>query len=281
MLVLFSVNGYELVCPVCRGELRLVSGGKLFGVLKCLRCGRLYPLGNYFPGIPDLRPKALRIGVFEKAWFKVFNVDVGEEASYPKDLDFRVNEIPYFMSLLSEECSNEYSSELEAQYLNKFRTLTTSSRKILSIGCGCGRDLRLIGRNRLGVDVFPSNIVLANSQDILAILADARTLPFKDNSFDALLAIESAEYIPVTDTTKFINELNRVLKPKGTILLTLEKCSNSTDKEFYYKYKDKYLAIKHFHRCWSTKGLNKIRKHFNIIELDEDNNYYYILATKQ
>lgn len=70
------------------------------------------------------------------------------------------------------------------------------------MGCGCGRDLRLIGRNELGVDIFPSNIVLANSRGILAILADARMLPFEDNSFDALLAIESAEYIPGSGYTK-------------------------------------------------------------------------------
>ena len=170
---MFLVNGYELVCPVCRGELRLVSGNKLFGVLKCLRCSQLYPLGNYFPGIPDLRPRSLRIEVFEKAWFKIFNVDEYRRISCPKDLDFRVNEIPYFMSLLREECSDEYSSVLEARYLNRFRTLTTSFRRILSVGCGCGRDLRLIGRNELGVDIFPSNIVLANSQGILAISADA------------------------------------------------------------------------------------------------------------
>ena len=86
---MFSINGYELVCPVCREELRLVSGNKLFGVLKCLQCGQLYPLGNYFPGIPDLRPRALRIEVFEKTWFKIFYVNVNRGTSYPKDLDFK------------------------------------------------------------------------------------------------------------------------------------------------------------------------------------------------
>ncbi len=281
MSALFSVNGYEVVCPACRGKLYLVSGNKLFGVLKCLQCGQLYPLGNYFPGIPDLRPRTLRIEVFEKAWFKIFNVDVDEGISYPKDLNFRVNEVPYFMSLLKEKCSNEYSSALEAQYLNRFRALITSFRRILSVGCGCGRDLRLIGRNELGVDIFPSNIVLANSRGILAILADTRMLPFKDNSFDALLAVESAEYIPVADTSKFIDELSRVLKPKGVALLTLEKCCDGVDKEFYYRYENIHLTVRHFHRCWGTRGLNEVGKRFNIVELDEDNNYYYVLVTKR
>lgn len=85
---------------------------------------------------------------------------------------------------------------------------------------------------------------------------------------------------PVADTPKFIDELSRVLKPKGITLLTLEKCSDGVDKEFYYRYEDKYLTVRHFHRCWGTRGLDEVRKRFNIVELDEDDNYYYVLATK-
>jgi len=120
--------------------------------------------------------------------------------------------------------------------------------------------------------------VLADSQGILAILADACKSPFKNNSFDALLAIQALEYIPLADTTNLINELSRVLKPEGVILLTLKKCSDDNDREFYYNYENNYLIVKHFHRCWGTIGLNSIRKHFNILRLDEDEDYYYVLA---
>ena len=69
----------------------------MFGVLKCRQCGQSYSLGNYFLGIPNLRSRGLRIEVFKRAWFKMFDVDVDRRVSYPKDLDFRVNEVPYFM----------------------------------------------------------------------------------------------------------------------------------------------------------------------------------------
>jgi len=39
-------------------------------------------------------------------------------------------------------------------------------------------------------------------------------------------------------------------------------------------YENKYLTVGHFHRCWGTRGLNEVRKHFNIVELDKDDNYY-------
>ncbi len=223
----------------------------------------------------------MRIGVFERAWFKTFRINVHERIDYPKDLGSRVNEIPYFMALLDEECSNEYSSELEKRYLDEFKYMVEGRRNILSIGCGCGRDLRLIGRNELGVDIFPSNIILADSQGVLAILADARELPFRDNSFDALLAVQSLEYIPISDTSNLLNELHRVLKPGGIILLTLEKCSDDVDREFSYEYRNDYLAVKHFHRCWGIRGLREIGKYFNIIKLNKDNDYYYILVIKQ
>ena len=111
------------------------------------------------------------------------------------------------------------------------------------------------------------------------MLADARKLPFKSGSFDAALAIQSLEYIPIADTVDVMRELSRVLKPGGALLLTLEKCSDGNDKEFYYTYKSSYLTVKHFHRCWGIKGLNEVRRYFRVIKLDEDNDYYYVLAT--
>jgi len=60
-----------------------------------------------------------------------------------------------------------------------------------------GFETRRTGRNKLGIDIFPSNIALTVSQGVLAILADARKLPFKDDSFDTLLAIQALEYLPM------------------------------------------------------------------------------------
>jgi len=157
--------------------------------------------------------------------------------------------------------------------------MVKSMRNILSIGCGCGRDLKLIGRSVLGIDIFPSNIILANSQGVLAILADACNLPFIDNSFDALLAVQLLEYIPLANTEQLLGELNRVLKRKGVMLLTLEKCGGS-DREFYYEYKNDYLVVKHFHRCWGSLGLNIIGRYFNIMEVGEDDDYYYLIGRK-
>ena len=93
--------------------------------------------------------------VFGRAWFRIFRAYIDEECKYPKNLSFRMNEVPYFIALLNEECFNEYTGELEKQYLNEFRNLTRNLRNVLSVGCGYGKDLRLVERNKLGIDIFP------------------------------------------------------------------------------------------------------------------------------
>ena len=56
---MFVLDGAELVYLVCRGELDIVRGNELFGVLKCRSCSSFYPMSNYFPEIPDLRPRRM------------------------------------------------------------------------------------------------------------------------------------------------------------------------------------------------------------------------------
>jgi len=64
---MFVLDGFELVRPVYRGELDIVQGNELFGVLKCRSCDSFYPLGNYFLRYPIFRPRRLRLKLFEKA----------------------------------------------------------------------------------------------------------------------------------------------------------------------------------------------------------------------
>ncbi len=48
---------------------------------------------------------------------------------------------------------------------------------------------------------------------------DGNMMPFKDNSFDTLMATEVLEHCP--DTQQIINEMKRVLKPGGLIFFTV------------------------------------------------------------
>lgn len=50
--------------------------------------------------------------------------------------------------------------------------------------------------------------------------ADVRDLPFPDKYADYILARQVLEHIPITDTIKTLREWLRVLKPKGTMVIT-------------------------------------------------------------
>lgn len=52
-------------------------------------------------------------------------------------------------------------------------------------------------------------------------MGDATRLPFADDQFDAVIMIEVLRYLHRSDGDRALNEARRVLKPGGTILVTL------------------------------------------------------------
>lgn len=170
---------------------------------------------------------------------------------------------------------------MEREFLEEFGKLVEGGM-ILCLGCGDGRELRLLQRKGLGVDIFPSNIILSNSLGIKTMLADMLSLPFKNEVFSGVLALQSLEYIPVRLTREVLTEIYRVLKPHGIVLFSLEKTPGSeVDKDFNYIYEDEYVRVKkHFHRGWGREGLRIINELFKVLKLSKDEDYYYVIALK-
>jgi ubiquinone/menaquinone biosynthesis C-methylase UbiE len=105
------------------------------------------------------------------------------------------------------------------------------NKDILEIGCGNGMQCMYIQekcnpRTITGVDLDPSNIMIANSEkrrkqfsNINFYLGDAQTLDMiKDKTMDVVFNIESALHYP--DKFAFLKQLHRVLKPGGQFVIT-------------------------------------------------------------
>jgi len=99
---------------------------------------------------------------------------------------------------------------------------------ILEIGCGLGSDSRYIakkGSSVISLDLSPSNVGLTIKGMQLfglkgrGVCADAENIPFKENSFDVVYSFGVLHHTP--DTQKAINEIYRVLKPKGRCVIML------------------------------------------------------------
>jgi ubiquinone/menaquinone biosynthesis C-methylase UbiE len=107
--------------------------------------------------------------------------------------------------------------EIFLKYFKKFSFSKDS--KILDLGAGHGAMTKKLyekGYNVSACDMFPEifefNEIKCDKADITS------RLPYADNTFDIVIAIEVIEHI--TDHDTFISESSRILKPGGCLLLS-------------------------------------------------------------
>jgi len=112
----------------------------------------------------------------------------------------------------------------DSSFYSKYtRTLQPSFHggRILDIGCGVGQVVgRLIqlGFEAHGVDVAEANITRASKISPRCVLYPGTTLPYPDNFFDAVGALNVLEHVESPES--FISEAVRVCKPAGKIVLS-------------------------------------------------------------
>lgn len=106
---------------------------------------------------------------------------------------------------------------------------------VLDAGCGSGRHLRALakmpGLKIFGIDRSQSDIVDARkalkempdalSGEYSVTCADITALPFENEYFDCVICSEVLEHIPEHEAA--LNELVRVLKPNGDIVISVPR----------------------------------------------------------
>lgn len=93
---------------------------------------------------------------------------------------------------------------------------------VLDLGCGGGtRFFAGLGRT-VGVDVSQASLREARALYAAVARADALTLPFADESFDAVLSADLVGHIPPADKPRLIGEIRRVLRPGGRTFHVVE-----------------------------------------------------------
>lgn len=114
-----------------------------------------------------------------------------------------------------------------------------SDADALDIGCGSGNALRLLGRRcsgRLaGVDPSPTMVEMARRSNRRAeqdgrlevLLGSAMQLPYAEDSFDVVTAIETLYFWP--DPALGLREALRVLRPGGRLAIALEMTQDAAD----------------------------------------------------
>jgi len=105
-------------------------------------------------------------------------------------------------------------------------TMLEPGTRLLEVGCGVGAVLAVLGQEfpgiiLSGVDIEPTQLAFARGHlertgvEATLVEADARALPFADQSFDHVWMMWLLEHVP--DPPEVLREARRVLAPGGRI----------------------------------------------------------------
>lgn len=112
--------------------------------------------------------------------------------------------------------------------------------KVLDVGCGTGANLLLFNGMAVGLDISSEALKFAQRRkgNLLLCQGRAEALPFKDESFEIVLALDLLEHLP--DDIRGLEEMFRVLKKEGKLLVTVPA--------FRFLWSEHDEALSHFRR---------------------------------
>ena len=127
--------------------------------------------------------------------------------------------------------------------------------RILDVGCGEKPYANLFAATEyIGIDIEQSGHDHARSN--IDVFYDGLNIPFEDNSFDSIVCFEVLEH--VFEPNKIVQEMHRVLKPGGKVLLTTPFIWN--EHEIPYDYgRYTYFGLNHLFAKNGFKVLNQKR----------------------
>jgi len=127
--------------------------------------------------------------------------------------------------------SDEVNAGLLARWLPERKDGTLLKTDLFDEIASDGLHSALVSRagKICGMDVsgYTARAVARKYPDIAACAADIRRLPFADSSFDTIVSLSTVDHFAdPADIFRSLEELRRVLRPAGTLVITLDNLSN-------------------------------------------------------
>jgi SAM-dependent methyltransferase len=189
-------HSLDLICPKCHGELTVQQGQ-----IQCTACGACYPLKGQIP-LMFAGPSSDGFG--HDLYHAQFHGNVFERV-------FHSNRIATLLRLITQELA------------------LPDNVQMLDIGCNTGP--MLIPLRRQGYDIVGIDISIDDVQQAERYLgerqlpanrlsvADGTSLPFRDQSFDAILLVDILEHTDAPE--RIVAETKRLLRPGGIAIATV------------------------------------------------------------
>lgn len=129
----------------------------------------------------------------------------------------------YWQNRLTSVNADSIDDQSPNEIFETIAPLMRTGRRLLDVGCGEGK-ITEIARTKFdeiyGCDISKTALLSAKERGISTVCVDLNDgfVPYKDNSFDCITALEVVEHL--INPLRFFNDLRRILKPKGQLLLT-------------------------------------------------------------
>jgi len=103
---------------------------------------------------------------------------------------------------------------------------------VLDVGCGEGSFMEILRDSykikSFGIDFASAAIQTLEEKGLDGCTASATDIPFDDNTFDAVTALEVLEHLDLKSSKKALKEIRRVCKNNGLILVTVPTYNSLT-----------------------------------------------------
>jgi len=251
----------HLVCPLHKGFLKF-SGDKLV-----CKEGHSFPV---IDGVPVMLLKEVKLpGLprYEDLWNTINKYQ--QEKRHIYDFKGGTSRIdPYVKNFIVITCGNLYKglkNRLSEYPIPELIVPKGNNDVFLDIGCNWGRwSISAAKKGYLTVGIDPSidaimaakRVAKQYSLNVIYVVADARLLPFDNDSFDIVFSYSVLQHFSVENVKLTLQEIKRVLKHKG--LSVIQMANKYGVRNLFIQSRRKFKRPEDFDvRYWSPQELLK------------------------